>query len=70
MPFDFPDDMTLESYELYRPARPNPGHDPLAQGGERPPPGHDHDEDDGLNLKSQLALWALSHYAASPMQRL
>ncbi len=45
MPFTFPDDLTLESYELYRPARPIPGTDPLGQGGQAPPPGGYYDDD-------------------------
>ncbi len=61
MPFTFPDDMTLECYEMYRNARPTPGHDPLRQGGELPAPGgHDHDEDDSLKIDS---LWAVGSQA-------
>lgn len=46
MPFTYPDDMTMESYELYKAARPIPGYDPLQQDGQRPAPGHSHGEDD------------------------
>lgn len=46
MPFDYPDDMTMGSYEMYAPARPHQTYDPLRQGGELPPPGHSHDEED------------------------
>jgi hypothetical protein len=49
MPFTFPDDMTMNEYESYRPARPAQGHDPLRQGGELPPPGQHSDEDDSLD---------------------
>lgn len=56
MPFTFPDDMTMEEYEMYRPARPLQTLDPLGQGGSRPPPGHSHDEDDTLNLRTDSAI--------------
>ncbi len=59
MPFTYPEDMTLHSYEMYRPARPDPGHDPLRQGGELPPPGHQHDEEDDcltINLNEPQSL--------------
>lgn len=47
MPFDFPDDMTMEAYESTRSAKPYPPADPLGMAGQRPPAGgHSHDEDD------------------------
>jgi hypothetical protein len=50
MPFTYPEDMTMESYRLWRSAKPIPGYDPLRQGGELPPSGHSHDEEDALNI--------------------
>lgn len=50
MPFTYPEDMTMESYRLWRSAKPIPGHDPLRQGGELPPPGHSHDEEDSIHV--------------------
>lgn len=63
MPFTYPEDMTLHSYEMYRPARPDPGHDPLRQGGELPPPGHSQDEED--KIESTCPILNSSHNALS-----
>ena len=52
MPFTYPDDMTMNSYSSYEPARPHPPDDPLEGSSMKPARGsHDHDEDDKLSLK-------------------
>ena len=62
MPFTFPEDMTMECYESYRPARAAPPDDPLGMAGQRPAGGHSHDEEDkiatfiGSHLGKQNAL--------------
>lgn len=55
MPFTFPEDLTMEEYEMYRPARPLKTLDPLGQGGSRPPPGHNHGEEDAITFANSLA---------------
>ena len=55
MPFEFPDDMSMESYESTRSAKPYPPDDPLGMAGQRPPAGgHSHDEDDALRATYTL----------------
>jgi hypothetical protein len=51
MPFTFPEDMTMESYESYRPARAAPPDDPLGMAGQRPAGGHSHDEEDKIDSR-------------------
>ncbi len=67
MPFTYPDDMTMESYRLWRSARPIPGHDPLRQEGELPPPGHSHDEEDSLNAVNLNEFALLSYSKDAPL---
>lgn len=48
MPFTFPEDLTMESYESYRPARRLPPEDPPGMAGQVPS-GHSHDEEDKID---------------------
>jgi len=51
MPFTYPDDMSMNGYSTYEPARPHPPDDPLEGSSMKPAKGsHDH-EDDSLLLK-------------------
>ena len=49
MPFDFPEDMTMECYESYRAARAAQPDDPLGMAGQRPAGGNSHDEEDKID---------------------
>lgn len=49
MPFTFPEDMTMDSYDLYRPARAPVPDDPFGLAGQGPAGGHSHDEEDKID---------------------